>query len=907
MHRPPVIWLVLAGAMIALAALVLPGMQLPQENPSPREAIAGASPSASQLWSAQGSTANFATKATDYVADAPRRRNRLGQPLPFREAPADEATLAQLRGAQPGQSVELELFRGVDLTARVTGRWTDSAGQRVAAQIEGNDTGDRLFMSWDANGVHGLIELPSRNIAYEVLTGAGRGELVREWLLTDVVCAHPRPDEGSADRGIPRPPDRTSRAPIAKISPGEVPLLNSRPGTAGVIYLDFDGETVTGSAWAAGATIVAPAARMNASQVREAWERVARDFGNLTLNVTTDLTVFNAAPLTRRIRCIITSNDTAAPGAGGVAYVGAFTENGTSRKVCWSFVDLNAKDCAEVISHEVGHTLGLNHDGRIAANGAPRDEYYEGHGSGPTGWAPIMGVGYDRQLVQWSRGEYARANNLEDDLAIIADASRGPYPADDHGSSIAQATAVTGDRVDGLIERNTDADFFSVSLAAGNYTLNLQPSAYSNLKSELQVLRADGAQIALGSQAGVLSATASFTLAAPATVYLQVRGIGEGVVSSTGFSSYGSLGTYNVTGFGNQMQPPSASIGLGTARLSGTQLRITWTLNPSATSYAVYRNGILVGTVSGGEFLDVNAQPGTEYTYAVVALNAYGSSPASAPTVVTSPGSDEFIMDGAPDFAGYLVSNPGMTIYAAVRGTKLYLATWSPGDNGSGLGSDHHVFVSDTLLGAAATPAPWAKRGLISVPGTKPYFAGESTTTFAGWFNAAGPRSLFKSPVNSGVLEGVMDLAAEFGTVPQNIYVAAVAYQTDDQSGTNSNSGRINGQAPAGNGNDNLDPTEFLRIPVRQVADAQQNGTYDTLDPARAFRPSAMTFTAQGFAVVSWPVVPGKPYRIFRSPSLGGGSWTQVHSRTAAADEWTATFTNPVSGTTNEFYRISQP
>jgi serralysin len=47
------------------------------------------------------------------------------------------------------------------------------------------------------------------------------------------------------------------------------------------------------------------------------------------------------------------------------------------------------KYTAEAISHEVGHTLGLSHDGRIT----PSEGYYAGHGSGDTGWAPIMGVG----------------------------------------------------------------------------------------------------------------------------------------------------------------------------------------------------------------------------------------------------------------------------------------------------------------------------------------------------------------------------------------------------------------------------------------------------------------------------------------------------------------------------------
>ena len=47
----------------------------------------------------------------------------------------------------------------------------------------------------------------------------------------------------------------------------------------------------------------------------------------------------------------------------------------------------NEKSVAEAISHEAGHNMGLHHDGTSTTG------HYQGHGSGVTGWAPIMGVG----------------------------------------------------------------------------------------------------------------------------------------------------------------------------------------------------------------------------------------------------------------------------------------------------------------------------------------------------------------------------------------------------------------------------------------------------------------------------------------------------------------------------------
>src|SRR5690606_36575395 len=109
----------------------------------------------------------------------------------------------------------------------------------------------------------------------------------------------------------------------------------------------------------------------------------------------------------------------------GVAYFGSW--NWGNDAVCWS-VYYVGKNAAEVGSHEVGHTLGLSHDGRTT----PVEEYFGGHGSGDTGWAPIMGVGYYQPVAQWSKGEYASANQLQDDLNIITSNNNNVgYRADD--------------------------------------------------------------------------------------------------------------------------------------------------------------------------------------------------------------------------------------------------------------------------------------------------------------------------------------------------------------------------------------------------------------------------------------------------------------------------------------------
>ena len=380
-------------------------------------------------------------------------------------------------------------------------------------------------------------------------------------------------------------------------------LLHSRPGAQRVIYLDFNGHIATSTAWNNAyslSAIDAPAFDLDGNpaafsateldRIQYIWQRVAEDYAAFDVDVTTEeppadvLSRSSSSDLTFGTRAVITKDWTAATakpcGCGGFAYVGVFDDTSEFYKPAYVFFNNlgsgNEKYVAEAISHEVGHNLGLSHDGTTTGSA-----YYTGHGSGATGWAPIMGVGYYQALVQWSKGEYPNANNTEDDYVRIQQFG-APLRTDDHGNTQATATpllattaaGVTTLSGDGVIGSRTDADFFSFSSGPGTITLTISPAARSaNLDLLAELYDANGVLLASANPVDALNASLVANSPATATYFLKIDGVGKGDLAS-GYSDYGSLGQYLVSGSVSAAdgQPPvalaSATPTSGTAPLT---------------------------------------------------------------------------------------------------------------------------------------------------------------------------------------------------------------------------------------------------------------------------------------------------------------------------------------------------
>ena len=311
----------------------------------------------------------------------------------------------------------------------------------------------------------------------------------------------------------------------------------------GVVYLDFDGQLVTNTAWNYAGDINCSSANLTASEISAIVERVSNDYSPFNIVVTTSETVFNAAPANKKIRVIITESWEWYGLAGGTAIVNSFTwGNDTPCFIFSSLLNYSTKKIAEAVSHEAGHTLGLHHQAVYDANCVKISEYNDGQGSGETGWAPIMGVGYNKNLTLWHKGPNAEScTTIQDDAAQIA-AIVG-YKPDDYPNSSANAPNLTSS-LDGMISDSSDIDFFAVStndyrkiyLTPFNVGIN---DAGANVDLIVRVYNSQGILISTTEKPDVLYVETSV---APGNYYISV-----GTTSNQFTTNFGMRGKYNIS------------------------------------------------------------------------------------------------------------------------------------------------------------------------------------------------------------------------------------------------------------------------------------------------------------------------------------------------------------------------
>ena len=335
-----------------------------------------------------------------------------------------------------------------------------------------------------------------------------------------------------------------------------IPKLSSLPSATATIYLDFDGQTVTGSLWNNGLPILCAAPSLTDAQISEIFNRVSEDYRPFNINITTDSLKFLAAPLTQRIRIIITPTSSWKPNVGGISYIGSFTWGDDTPAFVFSdrLGPNNAKYIAECCSHESGHTVGLSHQSKYDVNCNLTETYNTGNGTGETGWAPVMGNSYGKNMTGWNDGPtpYGCANT-QDNLSIITSTNGFTYRTDDYSDSMNTNSFMPGNNsfsVNGIISTGTDKDVFKFSFSQMT-TIHIDALPFNigtgNNGSNLDV------KILLYNETQTLLRTYDPTTTMGITIDTSLKvGTYYFVLDGTGnafASNYGSLGAYSFTGF----------------------------------------------------------------------------------------------------------------------------------------------------------------------------------------------------------------------------------------------------------------------------------------------------------------------------------------------------------------------
>lgn len=583
----------------------------------------------------------------------------------------------------------------------------------------------------------------------------------------------------TADSGTGATP--TATAPLA-----DTFALHSDASSTRKIYLNFHALAVSGTAWNTDDKLPArtyagfdtdgnPGTYSDSelAVVQDVWRRVSELYAPFDVDVTTTdpgtdgLLRTSSTDQAYGQRVLITSESAPAQTlcegkCVGLALTRTFGEvdaTGHNSPV-WVFAGALSGDSdliAQTAGHEVGHTLGLAHDGDA------KGEYTSGHQA----WRPVMGATTTRTLSQFSDGDYTGATNREDDLAVIGTRlARRPDDAGDTTGTARDLGAHSGYDVNGLISTRADTDVYAVSRSCVSSFQASATGVSSGATADLRLslLDSSGATVAtadpqawdpstsvVGTAPGGLDAAVSQGSLGAGTYYLKVEGVGFGI-PDTGYSDYGSLGHYrlSVTGCPSTAAAdvPGAPQSLSATPAQDTAT-IRWTPGTAGTSpttgYVVSVDGHQLPAGTDATSVTVSGlHGGTTYPVSVVARSAAGDSepavaqlsvPTWAPTQAPALSVTPALLPGRGHTTSFDWTPPGNPGRAQITGWHLVvtgspIGTWTPP---KGLGADvggfdldglpsgrYTVSVKPTLAaGTAGTPVV-AQRSfrIASRPGT---------------------------------------------------------------------------------------------------------------------------------------------------------------------------------------------
>ncbi len=552
---------------------------------------------------------------------------------------------------------------------------------------------------------------------------------------------------------------------------GTIPALNSDPDATAQLYLDFDGAPST--SWAGKTTGVTPAYDTDGdastftagelANIQEIWARVAEIYSPFNINVTT----VDPGNLTDLVTTDVIVGGTGSwyGSAGGVAFVGGFS-NGASN-IAWVFPKMlangNTKYTAEAISHEAGHTFGLQHQSTYSGT-TKTNEYNPGSAVK----APIMGNSYSATRALWWNGQSSiSSTTIQNDVSVISGSSNAfGYRTDDHGGTTGTATPLDVDSGDvsgsGIIEQLTDKDYFSFTTLAGDITLTVSPAQYAGMLDATLTLLDSGGNVVVAADTSSLGETIS-TSVSSGTYYLAVGSKGNA----------GDLGQYTISGTIITSPDYVARPANLTATVSTSAVDLDWTDKSSnETGFVIERSSNggstwgQIGTAAANTttYSDGTITVGQAYKYRVKATGSVQDSG------YTSTVSANVIPDAPSDFAATSISateidldwtdiqgETGYRIDRSLNGTTwTQLATPTAGSGSyddTGLSATTKYYYRIVSLSGVGNSNPSTTANATTTPITPTTLTGSVATNSItlSWTNVGGETGyrIERSPDNS--------------------------------------------------------------------------------------------------------------------------------------------------------------
>jgi hypothetical protein len=524
-----------------------------------------------------------------------------------------------------------------------------------------------------------------------------------------------------------------------------LPVLNSLPGASATLYLNFTGDFV--SSWLGYSNISTPAfdtdgdgaalSQTEVTTITQIWQVVAENYAPFKINVST-VDPRTVSGYTGTVSQIDVGGNGSWTGGtyGGLAQVGGLSGSSANNPVRGFVFPNNLGNgnvfyTGEAISHESGHTMGLQHQAAYSGT-TQTSQYQQGPGDGT---APILGVSYYATRGMWWYGQSALGStSYQDDMAVIS--SNFGYRPDEAGSTASTASPLTvaGTQVSasGITSTMSDVDAWSFTTGAGSVSFSVSAPSYGNLHPKIELLDSSGNVVAGWQDPD--SGTVSWTGTLAAGSY-EVVVASHGISRGASATNYGfDVGTYSITGsLVASTTVVAAPTNLAATATSSSQINLTWTDNATnETSYSVERSSdgttwsqITTLGANSTSYSDTGLAGGTKYYYRVRAFNGTIASAYSNEVSATT--------------ATIALAAPSNLAANALSGTQIQLSWTDNTTSATGYSversTDGTTWSQITTLGGTSTS--YTDSSLAS--GTKYYYRVRafSGTTYSVYSNQA--------------------------------------------------------------------------------------------------------------------------------------------------------------------------